>query len=844
MLGCAASKFLPVIFHGDLTPMHSDNVLAEQQPAIAGVKKWGGLLFEFLLIVFILIGVIFRFSWVNWSQGTNLHPDEYGLTNTLTHLQLPESAAGYFNTRLSSISPYPRYDEGGSQVGDGPDHRMRWGQWPMIIIRAAAEATGNTGYDELRLMGRSLSALVDTLALVFIFLIGQRLYNRKTGLLAAALSALAVMQIQQSHFMTVDNFGTMFAAAAMYACVLIAHNPPARRLLDRTAEDHDALPIYRLDRRAGVFYLLFGVFFGMAMASKINLLPLGGMALIALFISIADLKLRTTGDLRRIALIAAAHLALIGVVSLVTFRLTQPMSFRQPTGNTAFFTTHLNQDWVESMEVAKNESSGVGGGPPAEQWAHRPAIIFPLVNMVVWGMGLPLGAAAWLSLLWVAWRFIRKGENWRAHLLPLVWTGGYFLFMGTRWVKSIRYFLPIYPFLCLFAAWGLLALWRWALDARSRRDADGKTDQQNVYYRPVRTAFSGLAMVVVLGGTLAWANAFTGAVYRQDHTRIQATKWILRNVPSLFHLTLETSDGSIHHQPVAGPDWLQVSSLPGYETSFQPAVSGELVSVTIPHATLLEPGAPAGWLWIRIASDPDGLNVLDEVLVTVEDHGEDQPGPAVSGEFQKAHITAGETYYLVAVSQGSETIAVSRMVVSSESWDEGLPVRLEGWDPYGQLYRGAQMEVRWHDDENKRDMFLDTLAQADYVILPSQRGIWSTCRLPRTYPMTMAYYRALFDGSLGFEKAALFQSPFRIGPLAISDVGGTAAWGGEPQLPLFNNNLLAAEEAFSVYDHPPVWLFKKRSDFDIEAAREVLYSVDLSTVVVQSPRDATGELCP
>jgi hypothetical protein len=28
--------------------------------------------------------------------------------------------------------------------------------------------------------------------------------------------------------------------------------------------------------------------------------------------------------------------------------------------------------------------------------------------------------------------------------------------MGTRWVKSVRYFLPIYPFLCLLAAWLLI----------------------------------------------------------------------------------------------------------------------------------------------------------------------------------------------------------------------------------------------------------------------------------------------------------------------------------------------------------------------------------------------------
>ncbi len=121
--------------------------------------------------------------------------------------------------------------------------------------------------------------------------------------------------------------------------------------------------------------------------------------------------------------------------------------------------------------------------------------------------------------------------------------------------------------------------------------------------------------------------------------------------------------------------------------------------------------------------------------------------------------------------------------------------------------------------------------------MPSQRAMWSVPRIPLTYPMTMEYYRALFDGSLGFDQVAAFHSPFQLGPLDISDVGGTVAWNKKPPLPLFNNNLLAAEEAFSIYDHPPVWIFKKRADFSLANAAKILNSIDLSKVVVQSPRD-------
>jgi hypothetical protein len=656
----------------------------------------------------IAVGLYLRFVSVNWSQGTNLHPDEYGLTNTLTQLSLPTSLAEYFNTRLSPISPYQKYDIQGNPEHDGPDNRMRWGQWPIILIRVAGELTGNTGYDEIRLLGRRMSALADSLSLLVIFWIGRRLYSSLVGLTAAALSSLAVMQIQQSHFMTVDNFGVLFSGLSMYAAVRIAQGRPIGRSDAETAGGRDSGSDYTLRRSAWLWYSVFGMTFGMALASRVNLLPLGGMLLLATFIAVADLRLRTENDLMQIARLVALLTLFSVLVSGVTFRVTQPMSFRAASGDTSIVTLKPNTDWVESMIVARNESNGVGGGPPSEQWANRTAIIFPLMNMVVWGMGLPLGLAAWGGFIWATWRVVRRGSEWRAHTLPLVWVGGYFAYMGTRWVKSVRYFLPIYPFLCLLAAWALVELWR----TFREREAQATAHADQPLRRTILGGMSVLLYATVTLGTLTWAYAFVKAVYMQDHTRIQATHWIYQNIP---------------------------------------------------------PGS----------------------------------------------------------------------VIANENWDESIPMPMDGYDPFGQLYHGMTMEVRWFDDQHKKDMFLETLPAVDYIFLPSQRGIWSISRIPKTYPMTMEYYRALFDGRLGFDLVAMFTSPIRIGPLEISDVGGTVAWGHAPSLPLFDGSFFGAEEAFTVYDHPPVWIFKKRADFDLDRARAILDSVDLSQVVIQTAREAS-----
>lgn len=767
--------------------------------------RLAGKIFDAALIALILFGLFTRFNWVNWSQGTNLHPDEYGLTNTLTQLSIPSNLTDYFNTRLSPLSPYQKYDLEGNPTDPGADNRMRWGQFPITLIRLAGELSGNTGYDQIRLLGRQLSALADALTLLLIFLIGEKLYGYRAGLLGAALSALAVMQIQQSHFMTVDNFGSLLTTLGLYACVQIAGHK------DRPPGEFGLTDL--------LWHLVFGVAFGLALACKVNLLPVGGLLLVAAFIRLAGSK----AGFRRGVGMEFALLALAFLGAGLVFRAAQPMSFRATSGDTSFFSLQPNQDWLDSMKVASDESSGVGGGPPGEQWAHRPAIIFPLTNMVMWGLGLPLGLAAWLSFAAAGWQTLVRRVNWQAHLLPLIWSGGYFVFMGTRWVKSVRYFLPIYPFLCLLAAWGLLEVWKWA------RNLDGPKG------RSWRTALSASLTGLVLLGTLAWAGAFTSAVYLTPNTRIQAARWIFANIPGPLQLGVQQADGLLTYTPLGAPDGLLIDAAHRFAAPFSLKSSGNLFQVSLPRVRV----GKAGSLRLVIAGDLQGQRVLAESGAAVS-----TPVQGITAEFKPLRLQAGETYYLIVSSLDGAALSISRAVLANESWDEGLPMPLDGRDPFGQLYRGLTMEVRWPDDEHKRETMLGTLAQADYLILPSQRAIWSTCRIPLTYPMTMEYYRALFDGRLGFDLVSQFGAVFKLGPLWVSDVGGSFAWNKTPALPLFNHSWLAAEEAFSVYDHPPVWIFKKRADFNPDNAAKILASVDLGQVVFQTPTIAQGDWCP
>lgn len=796
---------------------------------------------DLLLIILIAIGVYFRFSWVDWNQGTNLHPDEYGLTNTLTQLKIPESIGDYFNTRLSTISPYQKYDENGQPTQQGPDNRMRWGQWPIFIIRAVAETTNNTGYSEMRLMGRQLSAALDALSLLLIFLIGKRLYHNRVGLLAAALSALAVLQIQSSHFMTADNYGVFFSALTMYCAVRVAQggNGTERSLESEPSEIEGVeklLTSLRFDDWK--WYALFGVFFAMAVASRVNLLPLGGMILIAVIIAHIDHWSDLRDNPGKLIVEVGLPLVLVGITTLVTFRIVHPMAFRAETGDTTILTLRPNPDWVDSMEVASNESRGIGGGPPGEQWTNRTPIIFPLINMVFWGMGLPLGLMVWAGFAWAVWRVFKDRHELRAHLLPLIWVGGYFLFTSTRWVKSIRYLLPIYPFLCLLAAWAIIGIWHRGVEKTSIENEKVRSDLHVKSKRSWLKLGALLLGSAVVLGTLAWAWGFVSAVYREDNTRIRASRWIYANVDATFNLHIETESG-LYTEPLPVYSGMQITEDNPITISFISKVNGTVRSLTIGHARISDLGQTSAMMRVLLAKDPSGTEQLAQVDILIEPDDSDPRGGTFSIPLEPVSVKIDATYYLFVSLLEGESVEVTGSTISNEGWDEGLPLRIDGRDAFGGLYRGLTMEVRWIDAENKRQMFLENLKLVDYIILPSQRAIWSASRLPLSYPMTMEYYRALFDGRLGFDLEVTFTAPLRIGPLYFSDVGGQVAWGKPPELPLFNFNPFAAEEAFSVYDHAPVWIFKKRADFNINQATAILESIDLSTVIVQSPLEAS-----
>ncbi|NQS91480.1 MAG: glycosyltransferase family 39 protein, partial [Chloroflexi bacterium] len=640
---------------------------------------------------------------------------------------------------------------------------------------------------------------MDLLSVVMVFFIGTRLYNRRVGIIGAAFSALAVLQIQQSHFFTVDTFTTFFTLLTVYFAAEIVSAKNERVNLGA--------------------YLFFGVALGMAVASKINAAP------VAIILPLAALIHWTGLDEEgktRLAPKIFLYLVLAALFSLITFRICQPYAFEGP----GFFNIGLNENWVSGLRSLQAQTSGDVDFPPALQWARRP-VWFSLQNMVTWGLGLPLGILAWSGFAWMGWK-IFSTRTWNPHLVLWSWTGFYFVWQSSQWNSTMRYQLPIYPLLAVFAGWLLVELW----------DGLKKSPIQILGWQAPRKLLQGLVIAVGIFSilfTAGWAFAFS-RIYTVPHPRVAATRWIFDHIPGPATLTIENEEGQ-HQQLLSYPNGYIIQGDSTWLASFESKYDGHLAAVYLPNIINQNPSVKPLTLEITLNDSAGGEIARNSGLFSFSNNKSRGEVAFNAG----VDLLAGQTYQLrIAVLDPAGAVTLQGTGIANESsWDDGLPLRMEGYDPFGGIYQGGlNFELYWNDNPEKLDRFLSNMDQTDYILITSSRQWATTTRVPERYPLTTEYYQALmgcpveltiedcynfalpgtYQGKLGFELIETFQSDPTLGPIVIND---------QP-----------AEEAFTVYDHPKVFIFKKSDDFSLADAAKVLSGVDLDKVIHITPKQA------
>jgi YYY domain-containing protein len=600
-----------------------------------------------LLVLVMLAGGYFRFVGLNWDDFTHWHPDERFLTDVVSSLNGPliftgleqDQAAqqqtcaarypdtngrgGWFDALCSPMNPH-NTNHGLYVYGTLPAFLVRW------TADFLSQMTGDAswaGYYMAQLVGRMLSAIAESGVVLVVFFIGVRLHDKWVGLLAALLYACAVFSIQQAHFWTVDAMSNLFVALAILCAVQVQ------------------------DMGGIGSYLGFGLFFGAAMASRINTVPVVGLLLLAAglrLLPILDGRLNWDERQRMIGS-TMIGLAMAGLVSFLVFRVTNPYAFNGP----GFFGLSFNPRWLADAGQAQYLVSGAAESPPNWQWVGRTPYLFPLSNMVLWGMGIGLGLTGVLAWLWSGWRLVRGRAGALRNVLPFVWILVYFGWLGKLWVMTMRYYLPLYPVFAVLAAWGLLELVRRAY-------------RSQVAWRKLTAV--GLVTLISLF-TVLWAAMFTN-IYRHLFTPVQSSHWVEENLPADFSMQVEGSDSPLMNVVVGNNSPLGYQAGQPATTSFVAPADGTIDSIHAGHLGDSNDTPDPETIQFTI-TDPDTGDILGEGTLTADLTRQQDPlGRAYDIPLDAPMtVTAGKTYtftvYVVTggfiVSDGSFTMSVNTL---------------------------------------------------------------------------------------------------------------------------------------------------------------------------------------
>ncbi len=447
-----------------------------------------GLLHALTLAIVLGVALGLRLIGLDWDAGQHLHPDERFLSIVLTQLRPAASLVEYFDPAASPLNPF--------------NHGISffvYGTFPLFLVEGLARLAGAESYDQAYLIGRALSAVFDTGTVLVVYLLGRRLLGPGAALLAAALLALAVHSIQLAHFFAVDTFATFFTTAALL-------------LLVRYAQGRDP-------RDLG----LLGIATGLAMASKLSAILL--LVLVALWWLGTGWRERRFHSGAGAAARWVSHLFAFGIFGAIVFRLFQPYAF----AGAAPFDWRPSPDFLAALGQQKAIQEGAFDWPPGVQWAGTAPYLFPLEQIVRWGLGPALGLLALAGVVTAVIVIWRRGAH--PLVLPLAWAALVFASFGVLVLKTMRYFHPAYPVLALTAAWLLAELWR-----RKHRLAPLPPH--------IGAGLVGAAATAVVLATGLWALAFV-QIYARDHSRAAASEWIYQNIDPGAVIAIEHWDDAL-----------------------------------------------------------------------------------------------------------------------------------------------------------------------------------------------------------------------------------------------------------------------------------------------------------
>lgn len=158
-----------------------------------------------ILCLLIFAGGIFRFYDLNWGAPFYFHPDERNIASSISQLSYPES----LNPNFFAYGSFPIYVI------------YFIGLSINFFTSCNFSITGcQVSFEQAIIISRIFSALYATLIIPLIYLLGKKIKDKTTGIIAAVLGTFSVGFIQFSHFGTFEMWTAFFATVQLLLAII------------------------------------------------------------------------------------------------------------------------------------------------------------------------------------------------------------------------------------------------------------------------------------------------------------------------------------------------------------------------------------------------------------------------------------------------------------------------------------------------------------------------------------------------------------------------------------------------------------------------------------------------
>jgi len=463
--------------------------------SVGGRVSWS----FYVLLVILVVALGLRLNGINWDQGYAFHPDErdiYMRSGCMYELLTDSPGAQNCGYLLDQPDTQPGLPGVGTllDIDRSPlnPHWFPLGSiliYLMVFVRSVAELFTDFNSLDMRYFGRPLSALADVGSVAMVFILGRKFYGTGVGLLAAGLTALSVIHIQNSHFYRPETFSVFFTLASFWAMWRMVER---KRLRDS---------------------VLLGLMLGLAIAPKVSILLIMAPLFLVYWYRVLDEVDGHWSEIKPELLQRIfGHAVLAGVVAVGVFFASAPYAFLDMVS------------FVGDLMAQTRMAGNAGLWPFTVQYIDTPAFIYQIEQSTIWGLGIPLGVVAWASIPFTAVIAAISKTARRSDLFLLAWVVPGFVFLETFEVHFLRYVFPLMPVMIIMGSRMLL----WMIS--TYRPLAGHLVNRRI--DPARF-LPGLAIAVVVfvvAATGFYALAFQ-QVYAEDHPAVTASEWINDNVP-------------------------------------------------------------------------------------------------------------------------------------------------------------------------------------------------------------------------------------------------------------------------------------------------------------------------